>query len=98
MFLADAGIAVWIIGFLLVGVVGFGVMIVALVFRFIGWTFRTLAGGSAAGQSCGESHAGRVRRRVCPYRGCGHSNEPTAIFCGRCGRPLRHTYDVDTNG
>ncbi len=98
MFLADAGIAVWIIGFLLVGVVGFAVMIVALVFRFIGWTFRTIAGGSAAGKSRRVGHAERVRRLICPYRGCGHSNEPIAIFCGRCGRPLRRTYDVDAYG
>ncbi len=98
MLIADAGIAVWIIGFLLVGVLGFAVMIVALVFRFIGWTFRTITGGSAAGKSRGVSHADRVRRLICPYRGCGHSNEPIAIFCGRCGRPLRRTYDVDANG
>ena len=98
MLLADAGIAVWVIGFLLVGILGFAVMILALVFRFIGWTFRAVTGGSACGKQRGAGHADHVRRLLCPHRGCGHSNEPTAIFCGRCGRPLRRTYDVDAYG
>jgi hypothetical protein len=98
MLLADAGIAVWVIGFLLIGVLGFFVMIVTLVFRFIGWTFRTIRGGSVRGRSVGLTDGGRSRRLTCPQRGCGHSNNPTALFCARCGRPLRRTYDVDAYG
>ena len=98
MFLADAGIAVWIIGFLLVGVLGFGVMVVALLFRFIGWTFRAMTGRPGTRKSLQMARADRHRRLICPHRGCGHTNEPIAIFCGRCGRPLRRTYDVDAYG
>jgi hypothetical protein len=98
MLLADAGIAVWIIGFLLVGVLGFAVMILALVFRFIGWTFRAVTGGSTSRTPRSGAPAVRQHRLTCPHRGCGTSNQPTAIFCGRCGRPLRRTYDVDAHG
>jgi len=98
MFVADAGIAVWVIGLLLIGLLGFCVMVVALVFRFIGWTFRALTGGSAGGGSGSLPHGGRSRRLICPHQGCGHSNDPTALFCARCGRPLRRTYDVDAYG
>lgn len=98
MFVADAGIAIWIAGFLLLGVFGFFVMIVALLFRFIGWLFRTMTGGSAGCKQEGVPRTGRGRRRVCPHPGCGHANRPAALFCGRCGRPLRQTYDVDAYG
>jgi hypothetical protein len=98
MFVADAGIAVWVIGFLLIGLLGFGVMVVALLFRFLGWTFRAITGGSAEGELGNPLPGGRSRRLTCPHRGCGHNNDPTALFCARCGRPLRRTYDVDAYG
>ena len=97
MFIADAGIGIWIIGLLLVGVLGFVVMVLALIFRFFGWTLRAIFGGRRrkAGR-LEHGHAGR--RLICPHKGCGHSNDPRALYCGRCGRPLRRTYDVDAYG
>ena len=98
MFVADAGIGVWIVGLLLLGLFGFFVMFVALVFRLIGWFFRTLGGGSGAGKAAGPLQDNPSRRLLCPQPGCGHNNEPTALYCGRCGRPLRRTYDVGSYG
>jgi len=97
MFVADAGIALWIAGLLLVGFLGFFLVAVTMAFRFIGWVFRALTGGGA-GQQAGSPNAGGARRMVCPHPGCGHHNRPTALYCGRCGRPLRQAYDVDAYG
>jgi len=99
MLIADAGITVWVGVLLLVGVLGFFVMVVALVFRFLGWILRTLAGvfrGSRNAATPATNTHGRSL--VCPHAGCGHINGPTALYCARCGRPLRRTYDVNTYG
>lgn len=98
MFVADAGIAIWIAGLLVVGVLGFFVMAVVLAFRFIGWLLRALTGGLGANQPDSRPPTNCPRRLVCPHPGCGHANGPTALYCGRCGRPLRRTYDVDAYG
>ena len=97
MFVADAGIGLWIAGLLLIGFFGFFLVVVTMVLRFIGWIFRKLAGSDGSGQ-VGVARAAGARRLICPHAGCGHSNIPTALFCGRCGRPLRRTYDVDAYG
>jgi hypothetical protein len=98
MFVADAGIALWIAGLLLLGLLGFVVMVVALLFRFMGWVFRALIGGSAARHRSDQAPGRADRRMLCPHPGCGCTNGPTALYCGRCGRPLRRTYDVDAYG
>ena len=98
MFVADAGIALWIAAFLLIGVFGFFVMAVALLFRFLGWLFRTITGTSAARRPGSEPRIRQLRQMICPHPGCGHANGPTALYCGRCGRPLRRAYDVDAYG
>jgi hypothetical protein len=98
MFVADAGIAVWVFGFLLLGVLGFFVMAAALLIRFIGWVFRAAIGGSGAGREARAAQPSAPRHGVCPHPGCGHVNGPTALYCGRCGRPLRRTYDVGAYG
>jgi hypothetical protein len=72
-------------------------MAVALVFRFIGFVLRALFGNPLEEQ---EPAAPRNvgRRRVCPHPRCGHVNPSGAQYCGRCGRQLRTTYDVDAYG
>ena len=97
MLMADAGITVWIIGLLLVGVLGFVVMVLALVFKFFGWTLHALFGGRRRKPGY-LKHDQVGRRLICPRADCGHSNDPRALYCGRCGRPLRRTYDVDAYG
>jgi hypothetical protein len=97
MFVADAGIALWIAGLLLIGFLGFFLVAVTMVFRFIGWVIRRLIGDDAS-ENVGAGGARGGRRLVCPHPGCGHANRPTALFCGRCGRSLRRAYDVDAYG
>jgi hypothetical protein len=98
MFVADAGIALWIAAFLLIGVLGFVVMTVALLFRFVGWLFRAIIGTSAGRRQGSHPRISQPRHTICPHPGCGHANGPTALYCGRCGRPLRRAYDVDAYG
>ena len=98
MFVADAGITLWIAGLFLVGLLGFFVVLVTMLFRFIGWFFRAVTGGHEASERSSPAPIHQRRRLVCPHPGCGHSNGPTALYCGRCGRPLRRAYDVDAHG
>ena len=96
MFLADAGITVWLIAIFLVGLFGFIVMVVALAFRLLGWVFRAVSGVSRSTRS--PSGSGAARHVTCSESGCGQANPPTALYCARCGRPLRRAYDVDAYG
>jgi Na+-transporting methylmalonyl-CoA/oxaloacetate decarboxylase gamma subunit len=96
--MADAGITLWIAGILLIGVLGFFLVLVTLMVRFIGWVFRSITGTPARHKRVSGPPANPSRRMVCPHPGCAHTNGPTALYCGRCGRPLRRTYDVDAYG
>ena len=98
MFVADAGVALWIAGLLLVGFLGFFLVLVTMVFRLIGWIVRALIGAGPARKEIAAPHDRVGRRRICPDTRCGHSNRATALYCGRCGRPLRQPYDVDAYG
>ncbi len=90
----DAGMSILVtIGLIVIGIAGFVVMAIALSFRFFGWSFRTLTGGGKRRSDVTPTQADR--RVICPLKECGHANDPTAIYCGRCGRPLRGAYDVD---
>lgn len=91
-----ADVLVWVGALFLVGLVGFFVMAAVLVGRFLGFAFRALFGGSPAERP--STAAARPRRRVCPHARCGHVNPSTAQYCGRCGRQLRATRDVDAHG
>ena len=99
MLIADAGITLWIAGLLLIGLLGFFVVLVTMVFRFIGWVFRGVVGTSGRRRRVGAAQVDPLRQRlVCPHQGCAHANSPIALYCGHCGRPLRQTYDVDAYG
>jgi len=98
MFVADAGVALWIAGLLLVGFLGFFLVLVTMVFRFLGWVWRALAGTESDRRKIAAPRDPDGRRRICPDPRCGHSNRPAALYCGRCGRPLRQPYDVDAHG
>lgn len=89
MILADGGIAIWIIGLLLVGVLGFAVVLISLIFKFLAWLLRSLVKIILPRRSARCALDGAARRIICPHAGCGHGNGPTALYCGRCGRRLR---------
>lgn len=96
--LAEANVVFVVIGTMLVGVVGFVVMVFALLWS----AFDALRRGLGFG-----SRARRVRRLerdefayvhvACGHADCRHVNPPGARFCARCGRALRRP-DVDDYG
>lgn len=98
MFVADAGITLWIIVILLVGLLGFFLVLATMVVRFLGWVFRALTGRLGAEERADALPGNPERRVICPHPGCGHTNGPTALYCARCGRPLRRAYDVNGYG
>ena len=94
--MVDAGVGMWLVAILLVGLFGFIVMIVALLFHAFRAVLRALFGRRrvAGGQGSHE----QKRYVTCKEPSCRHSNPPTALYCGRCGRSLRQAYDVDAYG
>jgi len=86
----------WIVGLMLLGIIGFFVMAVALVFRFLAFVFRSLFGTDNAREV--SAAAPRPLPRICEDASCGHVNPPQAQYCGRCGRTLLHPRDVDAYG
>jgi hypothetical protein len=95
MILADAGISVWIIGLFVIGIFGFIVSILTIVFRVLGRIVRLVTSGSRPPLPPPPSRPHNV---LCSRAGCGHANQPTALYCARCGQPLRNRHDVDTHG
>lgn len=89
MFVADGGIAIWIIGLLLVGLLGFGVVLFSLIFKFLAWLLRSLVKIVAPRRPAHCALDDATRRTICPHADCGRANGPTALYCGRCGRRLR---------
>ena len=87
MFVADAGIGLWVVAVLLVGLLGFFLVVATLVVRFVGWVFRVLTGRRQRPTRV-DSRPNPGRQMICPHVGCGHVNGPLALYCARCGRPL----------
>ena len=98
MFIADAGIALWIVGLLLIGALGFFLVLATMLCRFIAWIFRMITGISTRRKPPAPPRIPARRHTLCPHPGCGHTNSPTALYCARCGRPLHRAYDVDAYG
>lgn len=94
MFVADAGIGLWVVAVLLVGLLGFFlvvatlvVRVATLVVRFLGWVLPVLTGRRQRPTRV-DSPPNPGRQMICPHVGCGHVNGPLALYCARCGRPL----------
>lgn len=96
MLMGSADIVVWVFLLILIGIVGFFVMSVVLVARFLGFLLRLLTGRS------GERVHHPVRSDgpggVCSHPRCGHCNPPGARFCRRCGRGFHVEVSADTYG
>ena len=95
MILADAGISVWIVGLFVIGIFGFIVSILTIIFRVLGRMLRFIFGGS---QTPLPPPPRPPYNTICPHAGCGHVNQPRALYCARCGQPLRKRHDVDAHG
>ena len=96
--LADGGITfVWVGGLLLLGFLGFFVMLIAVLGRCIGFVFRVLVGKPRQGGAVGTP-AGARAERLCGHPRCGHLNPGDARYCGRCGSALGPPDDVDRYG
>jgi hypothetical protein len=99
MFLADVPFVLVFAGLLMLGIVGFLIMVVTMIFSAIGSAFRALIGRPE------RSAEGDERPRpvvavgiVCERPGCGHVNPPRARFCARCGRRLVRAGELDEYG
>lgn len=72
------------------GVIGFIVAAMILVFRFVAFVVRTLLGlDDARGR---PEHA--TLHRACPRPRCGLVNAPGSRYCARCGQSLADELDA----
>lgn len=96
MILADA-VIVWIVGALLIGLLGFFVLLLVAVLRVFRFVLRLVLGPwRRASTLRPPGAAGRCP--VCQHSRCGHLNRADARYCGRCGRPLSLSVSVDRHG
>lgn len=97
MVLADAGITlIWVGGVLLVGFVGFFVVLLSMLARALGFVWRALI--PRRHNRSGTILESRCVGQVCPHPRCGHINRAEARYCARCGNPLGDPEDVDSYG
>ncbi|RMF79649.1 MAG: hypothetical protein D6744_08930 [Planctomycetota bacterium] len=91
------GAIAWVAVALAIGFVGFFVMILTFVVRGVTAIFRGLLGDDddEVGGWTVCDVGGRI---VCPHPRCGHRNRRSALFCARCGRPLRQSRTLDAYG
>lgn len=97
MLLADGFVVVWIIGALLIGLVGFFAILLSAVVRLVCFTFRWLARGVSGARPVGHAELTSPPRR-CRHPRCGHLNPGAARYCARCGHRLHATIDDDCYG
>ena len=96
--LADGGITVvWVGGILLLGFLGFFVMLIAALGRCIGFVLRLLVGNARRVDAAGPSSVSGAGR-PCGHPRCGHLNPADARYCARCGSALGPPDDVDRYG
>lgn len=102
MLLAGAQFILIIVGLIVLGLVGFVIMVgmvLTKIFNSIGSVFRSLLGQSehsAEPDSCSRPMMGGGI--VCERPNCGHVNPPQARYCARCGQRLRRAGDLDEYG
>jgi hypothetical protein len=94
MFAAD--VFTWVAGAVLFFAIGFFGMVVVVVAGIIGAIRRILGWTDEAPHAGGQQSRGEGT--ACPHPRCGNRNAPDALYCGRCGRPLRRAYELDAYG
>ncbi len=103
MLVADATVVLWVVILFGIGLIGFVLMAVSLLWR----VFADL-GSAIRGLFSGGGGRGAARRippippagepQECPNERCRHPNTSEARFCARCGHALRRGRDVDAYG
>lgn len=112
--LADVSVIVWVGGAMLIGFVGFFVMILAFITRLIRYVFRSISGPAQRGPVDRQVPRGAARQVprgaarpvaprqgrpvICPHPRCGHANPRGGVYCSRCGRPLSRSSELDAYG
>ncbi len=97
MCLADGGIVfVWVAGVLLIGLVGFFVVILGLAARFIRRLFSMILGHHGPPSQDAVSRPGA--QSPCRNLRCGYLNPAGARYCARCGSRLDGVADVNSYG
>ena len=91
----DFGISIIVI--LVVGFIGFFVVMAVMVTRLVGYVLRSLFSGSS-GRADPTRRISARPGRICPDPRCAHVNSPAARYCARCGQPLGAVCDVDAYG
>lgn len=94
MCMADMSVFVWFGGAMLFGVVGFFVVLATIIARAVSALF----GRHTRHAHPNGRHVTPAQRIICPHPGCGHANEPQAVYCARCGRPLHRKTELDAYG
>lgn len=92
MLLAQS-VVVWGAGLFVLGLLAFFVLVIAGVV----WVFTKLVTSFLGGDEPSEQQPftpQAPRRRICHQPDCGHRNEPTALYCARCGRKLHATTEM----
>jgi len=86
MGIAEAGAFFWIFVALIVGVLGFFMMVVVLLAKVGQAVLRAVFGLGRPPESAALGGPGVPRR--CLNTRCRCTNRATARYCGRCGQPL----------
>lgn len=95
MVLADFGFA-WFGIILLVGFLGFFVVLLAAALRVVGAIWRAIIG---SGRRAGPArHTTQASPHVCENPRCGYLNSGNARYCARCGHTLGHTAGLSSYG
>jgi hypothetical protein len=102
MILGEFSVFVWVLGAMLIGFVGFFVMILTFLARLLGMAFRGITGGRRSlpkPPQAPRTPAARAGPNViCPHPRCGHINARRGVYCARCGRPINRSSELDAYG
>ncbi len=87
--MASATVIFWVIAAVLIGFVGFFILLLAGAFKLLRFVLRQLLWEFSGDRTEVYSDVGAPAMK-CPRAGCGHVNNSVARYCGRCGQRLEH--------
>jgi hypothetical protein len=93
--LGEAMVMVWVAGLLLLGFLGFFVVLALVVVKFTRSVFGSVFGHG--GWTASAERSGPAVR-LCGNERCGYLNPAQARYCARCGRKLGALQGADEHG